>query len=373
MEQKQEVKFYYKKWFVILWLVLLAPLGIFLLWKSPLFTKRGKQIGTGISVVWFVFIMLQPAPPSAESTYDIKSAEITYTTEDIPAKKAVYEEAKTYTTATSGEYVIGTAPKDLVTGNEKEFTTSQSGNYTAGTDFPAGVYDIEVVSGNGNVMGTGLNEIMGVGTGLGAVDDMYVSSYDNKTFADGDTLEVSGVSVKLVPQTKDNLTIPAGTYNLVAVSGGGNVTGSGLNEIMGTADKNDVIDMYVPQYDNKTFADGDTLTVTGVVLDLEPTEDKILVQEATDAIPGHEQTETLEVTPTSEICTVDNEETDCNEVAKYKDLKSSLETTKTVTETVSYEYDEYTCAVDGLSKDCSELVDYDNLKAELDTQLNVNN
>lgn len=363
-------KFYYKKWFVILWLVLLSPLGIFLLWKSPNFTEKGKKIGTGVAAVWFVILLLMPEPPTAESSYDVKSSELTYTTEDIPAQDAVYEDAKTYTTSLSGEYVIGTAPKDLVTGKEKEFTTSQSGTYTAGTDFNPGVYDIEAVSGNGNVQGTGLNEIMGVGTGYSGIDDMYVSTYDNKTFEEGDTLELSGVSVKLVPQDKDDMVILPGTYNLVAVEGGGNVTGTGLNEIMGTEDKNDVIDMYVPQFDNKQFAEGDTLKVTGVSLDLEPKEDKVLVKEATEAIPGHDVTESLETTPTTETCKIDNKETDCSELAKYDDLKASLETKSTVTESVTYDNDSYTCTVDGLSKDCDKLIDYDNLKSQLDATIN---
>lgn len=359
-------KMYFRKWFVILWLFLITPIGLILLWKSPSFTLKGKKIATVISVVWFIILLFAPKPPTAESSYDVMSSEITYTTEDIPAQAAVYEDAKTYSTEMSGEYVIGTAPKDLTTGNEEEFTTAQSGTYTAGTDFPAGVYDIEAVSGNGNVQGTGLNEIMGVGTGYAGIDDMYVNKYDNKTFEDGDTLELSGVSVKLVPQTNDDMVIIPGTYTLVATAGGGNVQGSGLNEIMGTADKNDVVDMYVPQHDNKEFKDGDTLTVTNVSLDLEPKEDKVLVKEAVDAVPGHEQTERLESSPKGEVCTVDGDETDCAEVAKYDDLKSSLAVTSTVTESVTLSEDQYICKSDSLTVDCSELVDYENLVDQLE-------
>ena len=51
-----------------------------------------------------------------------------------------------------------------------------SGYYTAGIDFPAGTYDIEAISGNGNVSSDnmydgGLNAIMGV-----KEDEMYQKS-----------------------------------------------------------------------------------------------------------------------------------------------------------------------------------------------------
>ncbi len=361
-------KFYYKKWFVIIWLILLAPLGIFLAWKSPSFTPKGKKVAIIISAVWFVIVLLAPEPPKAESTYDVKSSEITYKTEDIPAKEAVYEDAESYTTELSGEYTIGVSPKELSTGEEESFTTAQSGNYIAGTDFPAGVYDIVAIEGNGNVMGTGLNEIMGVGTGVSSIDEMYVTKYDNHEFKEGDNLKVSGVSVELQPQTDDPMAIAPNTYNLSAVSGNGNVIGTGINEIMGVGTGVDSLDnMYVEQYDNLKLKEGDNLKVMGVSIALEPVEKQVMVKEATEAIPGHEQTETLTSSPKGEVCTVDGKETDCNEVAKYDELKSSLEVETTVTEAVSYDVDDnYVCTIDGVSEDCNELVDYDNLVAQLE-------
>lgn len=54
-----------------------------------------------------------------------------------------------------------------------------NGNFVAGTDFPAGVYDIQAVSGNGNVSSDniysgGLNAIMGVKN-----DELYEKEYKN--------------------------------------------------------------------------------------------------------------------------------------------------------------------------------------------------
>lgn len=73
-----------------------------------------------------------------------------------------------------------------------------SGNYVTGADFPAGIYDVILVKGSGNVSSSnmydgGLNEIMGSG------DDMYIKEFKHASFSDGDTLELSGVTVKLVP------------------------------------------------------------------------------------------------------------------------------------------------------------------------------
>lgn len=359
-------KFYLKKWFVIVLLVIIPFIGWFLLWKSQEFTSKGKKIAAGLSISWMIFVLLLPGPPSASSSYDILTAEMTYMTEDIPAKDAVYEDAKSYTTELSGDYIIGTSPSELVTGEEEEFTTAESGNYVAGTDFNPGVYDIVAVSGNGNVMGTGLNEIMGVGTALASLDDMYVQTFDNHTFADGDELKVSGVSVKLVPQTDDKLVIAPNKYNLVATQGNGNVTGTGLNEIMGTGSDIDSLNgIYTEKYDNKQFKEGDELNVRGVSLTLEPVEDQILVEEATEAIAGHEQTESLISSPKGETCQIDNEDVECSDLANYDKLKAELAVSSTVTEEVVLEDDNYVCTSDKKKVKCDELVDFENLKTQL--------
>lgn len=59
-----------------------------------------------------------------------------------------------------------------------------------------------------------------------------------------------------------------GTYNLIAVKGGGNVIciESGLNAIMGI--KND--DFYQKEYSNIKFKEGDVLTINRVTIDLIP-------------------------------------------------------------------------------------------------------
>lgn len=68
---------------------------------------------------------------------------------------------------------------------------------------------------------------------------------------------------------------PAGKYDIVAVSGGGNVSSSnafdgGINAVMGTEDKNELMDMYEQEYSNIDLPDGTTLTISGVQIQLVP-------------------------------------------------------------------------------------------------------
>ena len=63
---------------------------------------------------------------------------------------------------------------------------------------------------------------------------------------------------------------PAGKYDIVAVSGGGNVSSSdgGINAVMGTEDKNELMDMYEQEYKNIDLPDGTTITISGVTVRL---------------------------------------------------------------------------------------------------------
>lgn len=171
-----------------------------------------------------------------------------------------------------------------------------SGNYTAGIDFPAGTYDIEAISGNGNVSSDnmydgGLNAIMGV-----KEDEMYQKSYSNISLPKDTVLSVyGGVTIKihsdsasgeaLTPREQPNTEevelgngnfvagtdFPAGVYDIVAVSGSGNVSSDnmfegGLNAIMGTKKS----DLYEKEYKNIDLAEGVTLKVDGVKIKLVP-------------------------------------------------------------------------------------------------------
>ncbi len=182
-----------------------------------------------------------------------------------------------------------------------------NGNYTAGIDFPAGKYDIEAVSGSGNVSSSnmfsgGINAAMGSEEANNAIgSDLYVQNYSNVNLEDGVVLYISGVTVKITSEAADasplktrnqpntktidlgngnfvsGTDFPAGTYDIIAVSGGGSVSsdnmfGGGINAIMGVAEKNNKygIDMYQQKYKNIELPEGTTLTVSGVNIQLVP-------------------------------------------------------------------------------------------------------
>lgn len=360
-----EKKFYEKTWFIIAMVILFGPIGLLLLWKRANFKKQTNIIiGSVICLILLVGLITSEKPIVAETEYQVTSNAIVYTTETIPATEAVYEDAKTYSITEPGIYYIDVAPMYLVSGTEEEFTTAQSGVYVAGEDFEPGMYDLEVVSGKGNVFGPDLNEIMG--TQSGSYSDMYAPRYQNQYFESGEQLEVSGVSIKLVPQDQDSFYIPNGKYTLIATKGGGNVIGSGLNEIMGIASKGD---MYVPSYDNATMESAEALKITGVSLDFKPVEDKVLVKEAQAEIPGSEVTEKIYVYPDREVCYKDDEVLECAKLEKYDELKADLSSSETIKESVSYLNDEYTCYENKTEIDCSLILNYDQLKAEIDKQL----
>lgn len=192
------------------------------------------------------------------------------------------------------------APTPSTISFEQEFS---SGNYTAGIDFPAGKYDIVAVSGGGNVSSSnafdgGINAVMGT-EDKNELMDMYEQEYSNIDLPEGVVLSISGVTVRLTcddasgaPLTPRDQEItetvelgngnfvagedfPAGVYNIVAISGGGNVSSSnlydgGINAIMGTEDQNELMDMYEPEYKNIDLPEGTTLTIDGVQVQLVP-------------------------------------------------------------------------------------------------------
>ena len=68
---------------------------------------------------------------------------------------------------------------------------------------------------------------------------------------------------------------PAGKYDIVAVSGAGNVSSDnmysgGLNAMMGTEEENQLMDMCEQEYKNIDLPDGTTLTISGVQIQLVP-------------------------------------------------------------------------------------------------------
>ena len=77
------------------------------------------------------------------------------------------------------------------------------GEYVSGKDFTAGVYDIIAVSATGVVSSSNSYD-SGINAMLGVIDDssapsIYEPEFKNVNLPEGTTLNISGVSVKLIP------------------------------------------------------------------------------------------------------------------------------------------------------------------------------
>ncbi|ADU27727.1 hypothetical protein [Ethanoligenens harbinense] len=166
--------------------------------------------------------------------------------------------------------------------------TLSDGYYTVGVDFPAGTYNFTAASGSGNVITTDgeINEIMG---------DQGDKTFNNAKLQNGTVLSVSGVQLQIASSNASGATLkprnqsglvtkqlaagnytagtdfPAGTYDLTAVSGQGNVISQNgtlpLNAIMSTDDSDG---MSTKTYKNVTFKAGNTLQITGVTISISP-------------------------------------------------------------------------------------------------------
>lgn len=306
-----------------------------------------------------IIAILNPLP-TAETTlsYDIRSLEQTYTVAEVPEIPAIAEKVEypSYTLEGPGLYVIGENISDYTTGLEKEFTTGV-GNYTVGEDFQPGIYDISVVSGSGNVMGCGLNEIMG------NQGNMYSSSYKNAIFETGCILETDA-ELKLTPKTAKNSDklVEPGKYNISVVSGSGNVMGCGLNTIMGSQGG-----MYKPTFDNANLTKGCELS-TDATIKLE-SKDPIVTKPATPAvpaIPAYNVVEKVVKTLDEDVCYIDDVVASCDTLKNYGQISTDFEVNSTIdssiSETLRIVGSTESCKIDEVEAECTELKQYDDLK-----------
>ena len=176
------------------------------------------------------------------------------------------------------------------------YTTELSaGNYTSGIDFPEGTYTITAISGSGNVSSDnmfsgGINEIMAP-----EADDLHITEFKNAQLPKGTVLSISGVTVQISSDAANQSTMEsrentateevtlsdgnfiagsdfaAGIYDVIAVSGSGNVSSDnmfdgGINAIMAP----EADDLHETQYKNIEFPEGTTLTISGVEIKLVP-------------------------------------------------------------------------------------------------------
>jgi hypothetical protein len=166
----------------------------------------------------------------------------------------------------------------------------QSGNYTAGIDLPVGKFNVTVISGDGNVSTTnmfegGLNEMMGTSD-----PEIYTSSFSGVSMDKEVVLNISGTVIINIEYTEitgnytgrnsdesifvvfgnGNYTVgenlDPGIYNIVAISGDGNVCSSnmydgGLCEMMGTSDEL----YYIKEFKNVILEESTTIKISNGV------------------------------------------------------------------------------------------------------------
>ena len=174
--------------------------------------------------------------------------------------------------------------------NVEKVYTLDTGNYIAGVDIPAGECNVVAVSGTGNLYSSnlydsGINETFGIDDGSG----FYIGTFNGLELPEGETLEISGnLTVQLtysniesnftgrtydeanaITLSSGNYTagtdFNAGTYKIVAVSGGGNLHSSnlysgGVNEMFGV---DDGTGDYTEEITNVDLPDGNKLQISG--------------------------------------------------------------------------------------------------------------
>ncbi|MDD4716313.1 MAG: hypothetical protein PHT34_07220 [Oscillospiraceae bacterium] len=267
MDHKDKKPFYYKRWFIVL--IVISIISVLAAIGSNHNAEQSVSGGGQIS----------PAASGNPTQKPLPSMALTESPAESPSASPI------------------SVRKQLI-----------SGHYTAGIDFPEGIYDITAVSGKGNVYSSnmysgGINAAMGVkDPNAKSGSDIYAQQASKVALKGGVVLSVSGGVViqisshdasgnPLIARAKTNTgtvqlgsgkfvagrDFPAGTYNVVAISGSGNVYSDnmyngGINASMGTEEANAAAgwDLYERCYNNIEFRAGVALTVSGVELQLVP-------------------------------------------------------------------------------------------------------
>lgn len=116
MSDKQ--KFYNTNWFMWLTLILLAPVGIFFMWKNQKYTKKVRGILSGVFAVWFL-IMASGANGSSNSIQNINNQAATNKAMESKDNKSQGTTTPATQTSTSD---------NKTTSNETSNITTPSGN-----------------------------------------------------------------------------------------------------------------------------------------------------------------------------------------------------------------------------------------------------
>ena len=298
----QNYPFYFQKWFALLMMfIFCAPVGLILLWCSPLQRKFFKVWCTCLWIVLFslgIFSYYAAAKTIAE--YIRGYTEQPYTAE--------------YITPESEDNIIEEPAKESFS------DTLTAGHYTVGIDIPSGTYKFFAKSGFGNIFSesSSINEIFDAGTSAAELMPGGVSEkLENVELENGDILSITGTleisagcdhAEETLQRDQDLKELeleygiftagddfPSGTYDVTWIEGFGNIqtdpynSNTGINEIFGSklgeeGSLTDILsddnyqDMYddlnevmpISEFKNVTFKDGDLLRIENIKVKLTP-------------------------------------------------------------------------------------------------------
>lgn len=169
-----------------------------------------------------------------------------------------------------------------------------AGHYTFGVDFPYGTYNLEWISGLGNVMSSnmfsgGINQIFGSGNDgvsikefknakltkdviLTITQDLRIKIFSDMATFDITPREVKGAEIVLESgHYEAGVDFEIGVYDVHFISGVGNVMSSnmlsgGINEVFGPG----VDGLSIRRFNNLSLESGTTLSLLGVSVKLTP-------------------------------------------------------------------------------------------------------
>lgn len=164
--------------------------------------KNNVKYVLSVVLALIVGVSIGEANTVSQDQYNMIKGENTTLNEKITELKDLVETAQPYFDMTEIEKDrLAREAEELRKEEEKRraealSVTLGNGTYLVGKDIPEGVYDLYAVKGGGNVISTGqVNVIMGI-TGD---DDFYQREQQNVALSQGTTIDLSGVTVKFVP------------------------------------------------------------------------------------------------------------------------------------------------------------------------------